>query len=298
MNYLIMEDRNVYTIGDIYAQNVQENKKMLSDYPADFWQPYRNNHEYFDRRFKTLYKSWFPYDQEEAEGRKAVSDEFRLDVYAHLMANDKRYAELFRVNTIPDNDAYSLVNNVDYTETRQRTEGRDGENVKGSETITDTGANQYGAQTITQDNERVKGSETITEDNDVVNGARDDVTYNSTSSYNETGYTPQDKTELDKGEQTDHEDRERVEGQRTDTEDLSTTYGAHTDNISNTRVDGQRTDTSALDITENESIRKVGNMGTQTVDDMVTKHIGVWSDLFDFYKLIFSDICRDLLRGC
>lgn len=297
MNYLIMEDRNVYTIGDIYTQNQQENKKMLSDYPADFWEPYRNNHEYFDRRFKTLYKSWFPYDQEEAEGRKAVSDEFRLDVYAHLMANDKRYAELFRVHTILDNDAYSLVNNVDYTETRQRTEGREGTDVKGSETITDSTSDQYGSQVVTADNERVKGSETITEDNDLTRGQREDTTYNSTSAFNESTYTPVDKTEFTQGQQLDHDDRERVEGQRTDTEDLSTTYGQHTDTHSGTRTEGSRTDTTDLDITENESIRKVGNMGVQTVDDMLLKHWDNWN-LFDFYKLIFSDICRDLLRGC
>lgn len=297
MNYLIMEDRNVYTIGDIYAQNVQESKKMLSDYPADFWQPYRNNHEYFDRRFKTLYKSWFPYDQEEAEGRKAVSDKFRMDVYAHLMANDKRYSELFRVHTIVDNDAYSLVNNVDYTETRLRTEGRDGTDIKGSETITDSSSDQYGSQIVTADNERVKGSETITEDNDLTRGQREDTTYNSTSAFNESTYSPVDKTEFTQGQQIDHDDRERVEGQRTDTEDLSTTYGQHTDTHSGSRTEGSRTDTSELDITENESIRKVGNMGVQTVDDMLLKHWGNWN-LFDFYKLIFSDICRDLLRGC
>ncbi len=297
MNYLIMEDRNVYTIGDIYAQNVQESKKMLSDYPADFWEPYRNNHEYFDRRFKTLYKSWFPYDQEEAEGRKSVSDEFRMDVYAHLMANDKRYSELFRVHTIADNDAYSLVNNVDYTETRQRTEGRDGTDIKGSETITDSSSDQYGSQIVTADNERVKGSETITEDNDLTRGQREDTTYNSTSAFNESTYSPVDKTEFTQGQQIDHDDRERVEGQRTDTEDLLTTYGQHTDTHSGTRTEGSRTDTSELDITENESIRKVGNMGVQTVDDMLIKHWDNWN-LFDFYKLIFSDICRDLLRGC
>lgn len=271
MNYLIMEDRNVYTIGDIYAQNVQENKKMLSDYPADFWQPYRNNHEYFDRRFKTLYKSWFPYDQEEAEGRKVVSDEFRLDVYAHLMANDKRYAELFRVNTIPDNDAYSLVNNVDYTETRQRTEGRDGTDVKGSETITDSSSDQYGSQTITQDN-------------DYTIGQRADENIHSTSAFNEGTFTGTDKDEMTAGQQLNHDDLETVNGQ-------------HTDTHSGTRTEGSRTDTSELDITENESVRKVGNMGVQTVDDMLLKHWDNWN-LFDFYKLIFSDICRDLLRGC
>lgn len=296
--YLLTEDKNVFTIKDIYEQNVSENKKMLSDYPADFWQPYRNNHTYFDRRFKKLYSSWFPYDQDTDEGKQAVSDEFRMDVYAHLLANDKRYAELFRVNTILDNDAYSLTNNVDYTETRQRTEGRDGENVKGSETITDTFQTSYGEQTVTQDNETTYGAQTITDDNDTVKGQRDDTTINSTSAENESGFSPVDKTEFTEGEQTDHIDNERTISSHTDSQDNETTYGAHIDKGNNSRVDGERTDTSSLDITENESIRKVGNMGVQTVDDMLAKHWNNWSALFDFYRLIFSEISRDLLRGC
>lgn len=296
--YLLNEDKNVFTIKDIYEQNVSENKKMLSEYPADFWQPYRNNNAYFDRRFKKLYSSWFPYDQDTDEGKQAVSDEFRMDVYAHLLANDKRYSELFRVNTILDNDAYSLTNNVDYTETRQRTEGRDGENVKGSETITDTLQTSYGEQTVTQDNETTYGAQTITDDNDTVKGQRDDTTINSTSAENESGFSPVDKTEFTEGEQTDHIDNERTISSHTDSQDNETTYSAHVDRGSNSRVDGERTDTSSLDITENESIRKVGNMGVQTVDDMLNKHWNNWSSLFDFYRLIFSEISRDLLRGC
>lgn len=271
MMYLRMSDENVYTIGDIYNKNKTDQTLMLSSYPADFWKPYRDNNTYFDRRFKSLYKSWFPYDQESDEGLAAVADEFRLDVYAHLMANDKRYSELFRVNTIADDEAYSLVNNVDYTETRLRTEGRDGENVKGSETITDTGANQYGAQTVSSENENNKGE-------------REDVNIKSRSAFNESEFTGTEKDDFTSGAQTDSGSEE-------------TTYGSHTDNISNTRVDGQRTDTSALDITENESIHKIGNMGIMTVDDILRKRVEQWS-LFDFYKLIFSEIARDLLRGC
>lgn len=262
MNYLMIEDRHVYNIGDIYAQNMLENKKMLSEYPADFWKPYRDNHTYFDRRFKSLYKSWFPYDQDEAEGRQAVADAFRMDVYAHLLANDKRYTELFRIENIADNDAYSLVNNVDYTETRQRSEGREGENVKGSENISTV----YGEQNITHENELVKGE-------------RNDIGIMSKSAFNESDFSNINKEEFTSGEQTD-------------TEDLSTTYGEHTD----TRSEGSRTDTNVLDINESESIRKVGNMGVQTVDDMLAKHYDNWS-LFDFYKIIFTDICRDILRG-
>ena len=91
MMYLRMSDENVYTIGDIYNKNKTDETLMLSAYPADFWKPYRDNNAYFDRRFKTLYKSWYPYDQESDEGLAAVADAFRMDVYAHLTANDKRY---------------------------------------------------------------------------------------------------------------------------------------------------------------------------------------------------------------
>ena len=48
MMYLRMEDKSVYTIGDIYKKNKTDNKMMLSPYPADFWKPYRDNSNYFD----------------------------------------------------------------------------------------------------------------------------------------------------------------------------------------------------------------------------------------------------------
>ena len=42
-------------IGDIYNKNKQDQTLMLSNYPADFWAPYRNNNTYFDRRFKNSF---------------------------------------------------------------------------------------------------------------------------------------------------------------------------------------------------------------------------------------------------
>ena len=271
MQYLITEDRNVYTIGDIYNQNKTDDKMMLSPYPADFWKPYRDNHNYFDRRFKVLYKSFFPYDQEETEGRESVADDFRFDVYAHLMANDKRYSELFRINTIADNDAYSLTNNVDYTETYEEESGRDIEFNKGS-------------QTDTEDLEHTKGAETDTEDLSTTYGAHDTTATNTISAYNESGYSPKDKDVTESGTHEDTGDNSRTYGQRIDSEDNSRTYGARQDTIGET---GSKSST----------MRKVGNMGVQTVDDMLLKHWDNWN-LFDFYKLIFEEIARDLLRGC
>lgn len=297
MLYLMTEDRNVYTVGDIYNQNKTDDKMMLSPYPADFWKPYRDNHNYFDRRFKVLYKSFFPYDQEESEGRESVADDFRFDVYAHLMANDKRYSELFRINTIPDNEAYSLTNNVDVTEEYSETNSKDITFDKGSQTDTEDLEHTKGAETDTEDLEYTKGSETDTEDLSKTFGAHDIDTTNSTSAYNETGYSPVDKTEVDDGEHTDTEDNSRIYGQRIDSEDNSRTYGQRIDSEDNSRTYGARQDKSDEDGTKDYTLHRVGNIGTQTVDDMLLKHWDNWN-LFDFYKLIFEEIARDLLRGC
>ena len=297
MQYLITEDRNVYTIADIYNQNKTDDKMMLSPYPADFWKPYRDNHNYFDRRFKVLYKSFFPYDQEETEGRESVADDFRFDVYAHLMANDKRYSELFRINTIADNDAYSLTNNVDYTETYEEESGRDIEFNKGSQTDTEDLEHTKGAETDTEDLEYTKGSETDTEDLSTTYGAHDNTTTNTISAYNESGYSPKDKSATELGSHEDTGDNSRTFGQRVDSEDNSRTYGQRIDSEDNSRTYGARQDTTGETGSKSSTMHKVGNMGVQTVDDMLLKHWDNWN-LFDFYKLIFEEIARDLLRGC
>ena len=71
------------------------------------------------------------------------------------------------------------------------------------------------------------------------------------------------------------------------------TYGAHKDERDDTYTEGARQDVTDEDIT----VHKVGNMGVQTVDDMLKKHWDNWS-MFDFYGLIFEDIAKNLLRGC
>ena len=306
----MFEEARVYNIKDLYKFTRDNNRKLLSEYGSDFWAGYRANSSYFDRRFMKLYASWFPMDQDPDETLQSIQEDFTYDVYAHLMANDKRYSELYRVNVIPDNDAYSLTNNVDYTETTERTIERDIEFNKGSQTDTEDNSRTKGSQTDTQDNSRTKGSETITEDNSMEYGAHQTDVTNSTSAYNESTFTATDKSTTESGIHTDNEDKERIEGQRIDTEDLSSTYGQRidTEDLSSTygqridtedlsRTEGTRKDTTADDTSEDVSVHKVGNMGVQTVDDMLLKHWDNWT-LFDFYGLIFSEIARDLLRGC
>lgn len=260
-----------YTIKDIFAQSQSENKPMLSNYNSDFWAGYVSNYNYFDRRFKKLYTSWFPFDQDAKEGRQYVADEFRADVYAHLMANEKRYTELYRVNVLPDNEAYSLTNNVDYTEEYSEESHLDRTFNKGSQTDGGTSFTTYGEQENSEDRSR-----TI--------GATGSTAEKSISAFNESSYSPTEKTEYSDDEHTD-------------TEDNTFTLGSHRDDSGSQRTEGAREDTTDDDGTKEYTLHKSGNMGVQTVDDMLDKHIKVWS-MFDFYGFIFAEIARDLLRGC
>lgn len=262
MLYRRMSDDEVYTIKEIYKKNKDLNKKMLSEYGSDFWKPYRDNAQYFDRRFMMFYSSFYPYLQEPEEGLESAADDFRYDVYSHLLANDKRYSELFRINVIEDNDAYSLTNNVDYQEIYSGSQTYDETFNKGEQQDSIT----YGEHQTSTEVDDTKGSHT-------------DTTTHSTSAYNESLYNPVDQDETAYGQF------------KTDI-DTDVTSKEHTDDTTS----GAREDSIDRDITEEHTVHKVGNMGVQTVDDMLLKHWNNWN-LFDFYKLVFSEIARDLLRG-
>lgn len=266
------EAAEVYNVKDLYTQAQTADTELLSDYtpsliPAeDFWKEYRENYRFFDRYFMKKYTSLIPFDQDKDKTLSQILTEWRTDVYSLLLANKKRYTELFRVNSIADNDAYSLTNNVDYTETTARDVIFD----KGQQQNVLDGETNYGQQVVDDDKEF----------NYNTTDSQGSTTTNSTSAYNDSGYTATDKSETS------------VNG-FTDTQDNSMTYGAHKDERDDTYTDGARHDVTDEDVT----VHKVGNMGVQTVDDMLNKHWNNW-DKFKFYDLIFEDIAKNLLRGC
>lgn len=45
---------------------------------------------------------------------------------------------------------------------------------------------------------------------------------------------------------------------------------------------------------EDYTLHRVGNIGVQTVTDMLQKHVKMWS-MWEFYEYIFKEICKDLL---
>lgn len=289
----------LYEIKDIYNYNKEESKKMLSMFASseenDFWEPYRNNHEFFDRIFMKKYRSWFPMDQ---EGTLAeVSEEFAYDVWAWLKINDKRYSELYRIQNITDDEKYSLTDNVYEHEIIDRDTTSSGSNIKGSETITDTAVNQYGQQSDSESKSLSRGQQSDSESISKSFGAATKTIESATSAANESEYSNTDRTVESDAARTDGETNSYTHGSRSDSESNSYTHGSHTDDLTNTRVDGQRTDTSSGSGTEDVERTRSGNIGVRTVDEMLNIHKDMWVD-FSFYEMIFAEIARELLRGC
>lgn len=291
----------LYEIKDIYSYNKEENTLMLSGFTSlvdpdnDFWKPYRDNHAYFDRIFKKKFTSWFPFDQE--GDLEDVSEDFAEDVRGWLIINDKRYSELYRIQTIADDEKYSLTDNVYEQENIEETGEHSSEFNKGAQTDTEDLERVKGSQTDTQDNERVKGSEEISTDATNTTGATGKTITNSVSAFNDSTFVNADKSVEEDDSRQDTIDQTVTDGQRTDTEDLSTTYGQRTDTEDNSRTSGARKDTDEGSDSKTIERLRTGNIGVKTVSQMLDDQFNTWN-AFNFYDFIFNEIARELLRGC
>ena len=106
---------------------------LLSNYNSTFWLEYVAHFSEFDNLFKTLYKSFNYFDQEDDETALVVTDNFIEIVRNWLRANDKRYNELYRVNVINDSN-YNILNDYDITENYQGLNTIAGESKEGART--------------------------------------------------------------------------------------------------------------------------------------------------------------------
>ena len=250
-------------IGDIYKANRTDNSKMLSDFTipeqdVDFWAEYRTNYARYDSVFNRMFNSFWPFMQQDMELSDAVSA-FRDDVYNHLLINAKKYDELFRVQVIPDED-YSLINNYDMQEIMDKD-------------VTDNQDNTYGQR---QDS----GSYT--------KGSRQDST--GTTTGEQTTTNSHKVAPYDSSTYAEDNQDSTVAGQRIDS--VNFTEGQQLDSSSNTK--GSQKDDLDRTYTEDYTLHRVGNIGVQTVSDMLAKHIKVWS-MWEFYEYIFKEISKDLL---
>ena len=151
---------------------------------------------------------------------------------------DKRYAELYRIHVIPDDEAYALTNNYELHETYSGTS---------------TGA-----------------SSTIT-------GQRTDVTYDNIGSQNASNVNK--VTGYNSSAENTNDSSDSETGSREDTHQFTK---------------GQEQDTARSQGTDGHTLRRWGNIGVMTIEDILQKHANLWES-FSFYKIVFDDICKNFL---
>lgn len=232
------------TVKDLYKMS----KEALVPYPLltsyspageiDWWNDYRENFSVFDEQFMRQFKTFVFFDQESDESDDDIMANWQSTLYSWMMMNDKRYAELYRIHVIPDDEAYALTNNYDLHETYSGTNSGQGA---------------------------------------MTSGQRTDINYDNTGSQNSANLN-------------------KVTGWNSSSENASdsssSTVGSREDVHQFTK--GQQTDTSQTQGQDSHTLRRYGNIGVMTIEDMLQKHDNFWQ-LFNFYKIIFDDICKNFL---
>lgn len=309
----------MYSVEDIYNYCKDENQNMLSNYSADFWEVYRENSHYFDRLFMKTYRSFIPFNSQE-DSLDRTADAFGIDVYSWLLANDKRYSELWRLQTVSDLD-YSILDNYNVRETHQTSASSNKTDVTGQRL--DTKNNTYGYGTITKRDENTKVNGARTEnDNRTLNydtietntsvdttiGSQQNTTENKVSADNVNTYAPKDYSDTDLGSREDSSDTHEVTESRTDTDNTTHTEASYTDTERNTgtvehandtsqeqTTYGSHTDTHNGTESENKTVTRRGNIGVYSASKLLGEHKDLW-EAFNFYKFVFDEIANEFLR--
>ena len=247
------------TVKDMYESAVLKDTALLSTYGGDFWNEYIQNHKEYDRLFMRMFKSFIYFLQDGSESIDVVLTNFVEDVKLHLMINSKKYSELYRTYIVNDDD-YMLLDNYNVKETMSKQNSNEGSDVLGERN--DVTNDTIGA--ITTNTTNTIGEQTNSEIKKV-------SPYDSNSFNNESGTDSNFGTRSDSG---------------------NTTTNEHTDNLTFTK--GQQTDSHSNTSTESYELTRKGNIGVQTGADMLKKHNSFWTP-YEFYTMIFKDICKELL---
>lgn len=181
------------TIEDMYKYlNIHGSGAPLltASYPTylTFWDNYVDSFQNYDRYFVGKYRT-FRYFYQDVPNDEDIGDiifRFQENVTAHLIVNDKKYAELYRINVLDDED-YPLFNDVDYTKTLQGSKNSNGSYISGSRSDSN--------------------SETV--------GSQNNTIEQQTSAFDSTTYSPKDKTIESLGQQSNSSGYQK--GQQTDT---------------------------------------------------------------------------------
>ena len=321
------------TVNDMYKDARSSNAPLLSNYEAPFWSEYISDFSNYDRVFNRLYKSFEYFLQEEDDSVSECRSNFTEDVKCLLIANSKKYSELYRTYKI-DDSIYSLTDNYDVTETYSGNKLTTIESRLGSRTDNAKSSDVIGSKTDSIENTDVIGGITNTETmNNGVKNTNENTTYGAKNTNENTIYgsgssetvdevSPMDSNMFYNNNKNSTITSEKADSKQTThstfTDSKQTTYSAFTDSktineaertntsnnvinsgeqnnsSNNTYTKGEQSDTHNHDETESYNIRKRGNIGVQTATDMISKHNQFWNS-YEFYTLIFKDICKELL---
>lgn len=232
------------TVKELYKISKDKEVTLFPEFDSEWWTDIYNSDtsEDIDILFTRYYASYDFYSSiedmfDEYTDHYALTD-FRQAVYALFMKNDKKYTELYRIHTIPDNEAYELTNNYDMHETYSGSNSLAGSSITGQRT--DVTIDQMGEQEMSN--------------------------LNKVTGYNSSAENTNDSSNS-------------ATGSREDTHQFTK---------------GQEQDTSRTQGTDTHTLRRYGNIGVMTVDDLLRKHTDFWL-VWDFLQVIFDDICRDYL---
>ena len=96
------------TVNDMYKESTSKGIALLSEYGSAFWQDYVTNHAKYDALFRRMFFSFRYFMQSEDDDIATITNNFIEDVNNHLMINDKKYSELYRIHVVTD-DEYSVT---------------------------------------------------------------------------------------------------------------------------------------------------------------------------------------------
>ena len=233
------------TIDDLYklSKPGEDNDYPLltnfsSGQDVDWWAEYVEHFEIFDFQFKQQFKTFIFFDQDPEDTDEEIMDKWGATIFSWLAMNDKRYAELYRIHVIPDDEAYVLTNNYDLHETYSGTNAAQGASITGQRT--DVTIDEIGSQ-------------------------------NSSNLNKVTGWNS--------GSENTRDSASSAVGSREDTHQFTK---------------GQETDTSRTQGQDAHTLRRYGNIGVADVDTLLGHHLNFWQ-LFNFYKIVFDDICKNFL---
>ena len=204
------------------------------------------------------FKTFQYFDQEGDEDVEDVTLDFIANVYGFLMANHKKYEELWRIQTISNADL-PLGRNYDITETMDRDTTREVDTVEGQRV--DSTEETLGARTDTRTFDK---------------GEEEDVVDSDVYGYNSSNAVPSGKVTETSGERTDID--ALVKGQQSNESEF--TKGSQNNSL----------DESG---TEDYTKRRYGVVLTSPLK-LLEAQKDFWKN-FNFYDIVFRDICAEML---